>query len=78
MRKQELIHLHRLLAEVRKDCIQSSNITIDTTEYESLETNTASIHRSKEQHREAVLALSDAITDELPVEEPALMSATSN
>jgi len=61
MKKQELIHLHGLLAEVRKQCEAWGEDT-DLEAYESLGVNPTSIHRSKTDHKEAVFRLTDGIT----------------
>lgn len=61
MKKQELIHLHGLLAEVRKQC-EAWNENTDLETYESLGVKPTSIHRSKTDHKEAVFALADGIT----------------
>ncbi|AUX09738.1 hypothetical protein AArcSl_2113 [Halalkaliarchaeum desulfuricum] len=66
MKKQELIHLHGLLAEVRKQC-EAWNEETELDEYESLGVKPTSIHRSKTDHKEAVFALADGIT--APMEE---------
>ncbi|ACV10647.1 conserved hypothetical protein [Halorhabdus utahensis DSM 12940] len=63
MRKQELVHLHGLLAEVRRYCEQEDSRSLDLSKYESLGTDEAAIHRGKEQHRSAVFALAEALTE---------------
>ncbi|WEL21169.1 UPF0058 family protein [Halorhabdus sp. BNX81] len=64
MRKQELVHLHGLLAEVRRYCEQDGHRQIDLSKYESLDTDEASIHQGRDQHRSAVFALAEALTEE--------------
>jgi len=55
MKKQELIHLHGLLAEVRKQCeFWDENIDLDA--YEELGVKPTSIHKSKTDHKAAVLS----------------------
>jgi hypothetical protein len=61
MKKQELIHLHGLLAEVRTQCEMWEG-DFDLTEYESLGIKPTSIHKSKTDHKEAVFELADGIT----------------
>lgn len=61
MRKQALVHLHGLLAEVRTHCTQEA----DFSEYESLAVGPSSVHGNKDEHLEAVFALTTAITDDL-------------
>lgn len=73
MRKQELIHLHGLVTEVKKYCTQEA----DLSEYESLGTGASSIYRGKDEHREAIFVLLEAITDELSHERTAVAPATT-
>jgi len=62
MRKQELIHLHGLLGAVARHC-EETGAAADLDEYESLGVQPTSLHLSKHDHREAVFALTDGITD---------------
>ena len=68
MKKQELIHLHGLLAEVSTDCREADGIEIDLAEYDSLGVRPTSIHKSKTEHKAAVFALARGITDEMGAE----------
>lgn len=68
MKKQELIHLHGLLAEVSQYCEQDE-VPVDLSEYRDIGTRPTSIHLSKSDHKEAVFALTHGITAGLPVEE---------
>ena len=61
MKKQELIHLHGLLAEVRSEC-EARDEELDLTEYEELGVKPTSIHRSKTDHKAAVFKLAGGIT----------------
>jgi hypothetical protein len=63
MKKQELIHLHGLLAEVRTHYEESNGTEFDHDEYASLGVQPTSIHRSKTDHKAAVFALADGLTD---------------
>jgi hypothetical protein len=65
MKKQELIHLHGLLAEVGNDYETRENAAIDLSEYESLGIRPTSIHQSKTDHKAAVFALADGITSQM-------------
>jgi len=67
MKKQELIHLHGLLAEVRNQC-EHWGEDIDPEEYESFGVKPTSIHKSKTDHKEAVFSLIEGITE--PMAEP--------
>ncbi|WP_276272357.1 UPF0058 family protein [Haloarcula litorea] len=65
MKKQELIHLHGLLAQVQHHYESSTDTTVDHDEYDGLGVKPTSIHRSKTDHKEAVFALADGITDDM-------------
>jgi hypothetical protein len=63
MKKQELIHLHGLLAELQNNSDAAGEMPSD--EYRGLGVQPTSIHRSKTDHKAAVFALIHSITDEL-------------
>ncbi|EFW93043.1 hypothetical protein ZOD2009_04247 [Haladaptatus paucihalophilus DX253] len=63
MKKQELIHLHGLLAEVGNHFEEQDGKQITLDDYDSLGVRPTSIHKSKTDHKAAVFALSEAITD---------------
>ena len=63
MKKQELIHLHGLLAELQNNSDAAGEAPSD--EYRELGVQPTSIHRSKTDHKAAVFALIHSITDEL-------------
>ncbi|WP_290819004.1 UPF0058 family protein [Halovivax sp.] len=65
MKKQELIHLHGLLAEVSNQCGVWTDCPVDLEEYESLGIRPTSIHKSKTDHKAAVFALAGGITDHM-------------
>ena len=67
MKKQELIHLHGLLAEVSNQCTEWNDCRIDLEEYETLGIRPTSIHKSKTDHKAAVFKLTEGIT--VPMEE---------
>jgi hypothetical protein len=78
MKKQELIHLHGLLAEVGSFYEQCDAADIELGEYDSLGVRPTSIHKSKTDHKAAVFALSAGITsalDETEEAEPVAVSA---
>jgi hypothetical protein len=68
MKKQELIHLHGLLAEVRNHYEQSVGSEVDDERYRELGVRPTSIHKSKTDHKAAVFALADGITSEMEAE----------
>lgn len=63
MKKQELIHLHGLLAELQSQ-FDAAGETV-SEEYRELGVQPTSIHRSKTDHKAAVFALIHGVTDEL-------------
>jgi hypothetical protein len=65
MKKQELIHLHGLLAQVRDHYEETRDAAVDHETYDELGVRPTSIHKSKTDHKEAVFALADGITGEL-------------
>ena len=67
MKKQELIHLHGLLAELQSQ-FDAAGETV-SEEYRDLGVQPTSIHRSKTDHKAAVFALIHGVTDELESEE---------
>lgn len=64
MKKQELIHMHGLLAEIAEYCTQDG-VALDLDAYGSMETRPTSIHCSKSEHKDAVFALTNALTAEV-------------
>jgi hypothetical protein len=65
MKKQELIHLHGLLAEVGNYYESEHSTEVNLEEYESLGVRPTSIHKSKTDHKAAVFAMAKAITSEM-------------
>ncbi len=78
MKKQELIHLHGLLAEVSNQCAEWDNCQIDLEEYESLGIRPTSIHKSKTDHKAAVFALAGGITEHMREDEAEAVAATAD
>jgi len=78
MKKQELIHLHGLLAEVSSHCEASEDMAIDLEEYRSLGIRPTSIHQSKTDHKDAVFSLARGITGSLETEEAETVSASAD
>jgi len=68
MKKQELIHLHSLLAQVQHHYEAEAETTVDHDEYVELGVKPTSIHKSKTDHKAAVFALADGLTDDMVVE----------
>ena len=65
MKKQELIHLHGLLAEVGNYYEEEHSTEVNLDDYESLGVRPTSIHKSKTDHKAAVFAMAKAITSEM-------------
>lgn len=65
MKKQELIHLHGLLSEVRAECEETESIDLDLSEYQNLGVQPTSIHRSKTDHKAAVFKLARGLTSSM-------------
>ena len=78
MKKQELIHLHGLLAEVSDQYEQWTGDRPAMTEYDSLGVRPTSIHKSKTDHKAAVFAIADGIVDEVEDAEERAVSATAD
>ena len=62
MRKQELLHLHGLLAETAEYLETSQDQVVARGEYESPGTKPTAIHAAKRAHKQAVFSLLDALT----------------
>lgn len=62
MRKIEHVHTHALLAEVARYLIETETMSAERlSTYDALETRPSSIHKSKQNHREAITVLGNAI-----------------
>lgn len=75
MKKQELIHLHGLLSEVRAEYEGEAEPEIDLSEYEEFGVQPTSIHRSKTDHKRAVFELTHGLTDSLSAEDTVTATA---
>lgn len=79
MRKQELVHLHGLLAEITEWLVDAGAVSATTwEEYEALEVDSYSINAQKREHEEAVLLLATTLsaTVEQPTEEQSSISVS--
>ena len=61
MQKEELLHLHVLMIHIKKYYEGITNEEIPTEHYTSLEISPLHIHRDKNAHKNALLALGDDI-----------------
>jgi hypothetical protein len=53
MKKEELIHLHVLLAQIKRYC-EENELGCDFSEYDELDISPFQVHRSKEDHKQAI------------------------
>jgi len=56
MHKDELIHIHSLLVQIRT-LVNENGYTTDFNEYDSLNITPLHIHRSKAEHKHAIFIL---------------------
>ena len=56
MKKEELIHLHLLLVQVKKHC-EEQGLDCDFRRYQELGISPIEIHRSKDEHKQAIFVL---------------------
>ena len=75
MKKQELIHLHGLLSEVRAEYEESGTPEMDMSDYDEFGVQPTSIHRSKTDHKRAVFELVHGLTDSLSEQETVTATA---
>ncbi|MEF8813079.1 MAG: UPF0058 family protein [Halovenus sp.] len=78
MKKQELIHLHGLLAQVQNHYEEQTGSTVEQEEYLTLGVQPTSIHKSKTDHKDAVFALAGSLTSEMDSEETERVSAAAD
>ncbi|PSP45808.1 metal-binding protein [Halobacteriales archaeon QH_10_70_21] len=78
MKKQELIHLHGLLAEICEHYEQMAEGDVEHAKYTELGIRPTSIHKSKTDHKAAVFALADGITEEMERETETPVSAAAD
>jgi len=56
MKKEELVHLHMLLAQFKKYC-EENCLNTDFSKYNELGISPFQVHRSKEEHKQAIFVL---------------------
>ena len=56
MKKEELVHLHMLLAQLKKYC-EETGVDCDFKKYKELEISPFQVHRSKDDHKQAIFVL---------------------
>jgi len=60
MRKEELVHIHILFAQLKKYC-EDTGLDCDFKKYEELEISPYQVQRSKGEHKQAVFLLATAL-----------------
>jgi hypothetical protein len=78
MKKQELIHLHGLLAQVQNHYEEQTGENVEHDRYTALGVQPTSIHKSKTDHKDAVFALAEGITSQMTEEETERVSAAAD
>ncbi|RLM59718.1 metal-binding protein [Halobellus sp. Atlit-31R] len=78
MKKQELIHLHGLLAEVHTQVEAWEDEEVSLEAYNELGVRPTSIHKSKTDHKAAVFKLVKGITASLDDVEQERVAATAD
>ena len=64
MKKEELVHLHMLLAQVKKYC-EENGFGYDFGRYDALDISPFQVHRSKDEHKRAILVLGSELVASL-------------
>ena len=78
MQKEELIHLHTLMMQIKK-CYESiENDEIPSQRYNSLEISPLHIHKDKKAHKDAILTLGDEIGTHIHKQSIHLMTPSSD
>jgi hypothetical protein len=65
MQKEELLHLHMLMVQVKKYYESVSGNTVQTAEYDALQISPLHIHKNKNLHRVALLMLGNEIVSDM-------------
>ena len=60
MKKTEMVRLHMLLAQFKKYC-EAKGFDCDFTKYKELSISPLQVHRSMEEHRQAIFVLALAL-----------------
>jgi hypothetical protein len=78
MKKQELIHLHGLLAQVQNHYEAETDSEVEHDEYAELGVKPTSIHKSKTDHKDAVFAIANGITSAMTDDNKEPISAAAD
>ncbi|HJJ34124.1 MULTISPECIES: UPF0058 family protein [Methanocorpusculum] len=65
MQKEELLHLHMLMVQVKKYYESVSGNNVQTAEYDALQISPIHIHKNKNLHRVALLTLGNEIVSDM-------------
>ncbi|MDH7593669.1 MAG: UPF0058 family protein [Methanomicrobiales archaeon] len=65
MQKEELLHLHMLLIQIKKYYESMNGEEIQTEKYSSLLVSPVHIHKNKVLHKKAILALGEEIVQHI-------------
>ena len=76
MHKEELIHLHMLLAQMKK-YFEDRKVGDGFPKYQSLSINPVHVHRSKAEHKKAIFILGTEIASILSKDEYSNVGKTS-
>ncbi|HJJ46399.1 MAG TPA: UPF0058 family protein [Methanocorpusculum sp.] len=72
MQKEELLHLHMLMIQIKKYYEHVNNESIPTKEYDLLGITPLHIHKSKNVHRVALMTLGNEVVAKMRESVPAL------
>ncbi len=53
MKKEEVVHLHKLLVRVKK-CFEANSLNCEFEKYNELDNTPLNVQRSKEEHKRAI------------------------
>lgn len=70
MQKEELLHLHMLMVQIKKYYESVSGNTVPTDEYDALSISPIHIHKNKNVHRVALLTLGSEIVTQMKATMP--------
>jgi len=65
MQKEELLHIHMLMVQIKKYYESVSNKTVSTDEYDALHISPFHIHKNKNFHRIAVMTLGNEVVSQM-------------
>lgn len=77
MQKEELLHLHMLMVQIKKYYESVSGNSVPTNEYDALSISPIHIHKNKNVHRVALLTLGSEIVTQMKATMPVKNSPLS-